>query len=97
MEGEIRRLQEHTELTRYRLLMTELGTCFTALDLAKFELALGDMPTVEKEISYVENASSTIQRFLPKVSAEQRTELEAKLAELKAALDQLKASAGKKK
>jgi chromosome segregation ATPase len=91
MEEDIRRLHERTASTRYQFLQAELQTCFTALDLAKYELSVGNTSLAEREIAHVEKGIRAIQRFLPEVSGEQRTELEAKLADLQEMLSRLKA------
>jgi hypothetical protein len=91
MDHEIRRLFEQTGRTRYQFLTVELQTCFTAIDLAKFELSVGNTAVVEKEVLAVEQGIRVIQRFLPEVSGQPRTEVEAGLAKLQSQLASLKA------
>jgi len=83
IDKEIRELREKTGRTRYQFLRAELQTCFTALEMGRYELSVGNATVVEKGIR-------AIQRFLPEVSAEQRREVETKLAELNEILDPLK-------
>ena len=91
MDEEIRELYDNTARTRYQFLTTELQTCVTALEMARFEFSIGNSEVVQKEVAFVEKGISTIQRFLPEVSPEQRTELKERLVDLKATLDPLKA------
>ncbi len=87
---DIRELYDKIARTRYQFLRTELRTCITALEMAKYELSVGNSPVAEREVVAIEKGIRTIQRFLPEVSAEQRTELQARLADVKAMLDSLK-------
>ena len=89
-DEEIRELYDKIARTRYQFLRTELRTCITALELAKYELSVGNFPVAEREVVSIEKGIRTIQRFLPEVSAEQGTELQ-RLADVKARLDSLKA------
>jgi hypothetical protein len=91
MDDEIRILFDRTARTRYDFLMAELQTCFTAVDLGRFELSVGNIVVVEREVVAVERGIRVIHRFLPEASGEQRTEVEARLAELQSQLDSLKA------
>src|SRR4029450_9052092 len=86
MDREIEALLEKTARTRYDFLRTELQVCFTAIDMAHFELSLGNTSVAVREVAFVDRGIKTMQRFLPEVSAEQRRELELRLAELKASL-----------
>jgi hypothetical protein len=86
LERQIRELAEKTAQLRYQFLLAECQTCFTALDVAQFELSVGGITIAKREIAAVEKGLCTIERFLPEISVEQRQELEEKLAELKAVL-----------
>jgi len=89
-DEEIRELYDKIARTRYQFLRTELRTCIMALEMAEYELSVGNSPVAEREVVSVEKGIRTIQGFLPEVSAEQRTELQARLADVKAMLDSLK-------
>jgi hypothetical protein len=91
MDEVIKRLSEQTGRTRYQFLTVNLQSCFIAIDLANFELSLGNTAVVEKEVLAVEHGIRVIQRFLPEVSGQPRTELKASLAKLQSQLVQLKA------
>jgi hypothetical protein len=91
MDEEIRRLSETTARTRYQFLTAHLQTCFTAIELAKFELSIGNIGIALKEAAAVEHGIRVLQRFLPEVSGEQRKEVDASLSKLQSALDSLKA------
>ena len=91
IDKDIRELREKTGRTRYQFLRAELQTCFTALGIGKYELSVGNATVAEREVAAVEKGIRAIQRFLPEVSAEQRREVETKLAELNEILDPLKA------
>src|SRR5205807_8370680 len=69
---------------------SDLQTCFTALEMGRYELSVGNATGAEREVAAVEKGIRAIQRFLSEVSAEQRTEVETKLAELNEILDPLK-------
>ena len=89
-DEEISELYDKIARTRYQFLRTELRTCIMALEMAEYELSVGNSPVAEREVVSVEKGIRTIQGFLPEVSAEQRTELQARLADVKAMLDSLK-------
>jgi len=91
MDKDIRELREKTGRTRYQFLRVELQTCFTALEVGKYELSVGNATVAEWEVAAVEKGIRAIQRFLPEVSAEQRREVETKLLEINEILDPLKA------
>ena len=90
-DDEIGELYETAARARYQFIRVELQTCLTALEMADFELSIGNSAVAEREVACAEKGIGTARRFLPEVSAEQRTELEAKLAELHAILDAVKA------
>src|SRR2546425_7790346 len=82
IDKDIRELREKTGRTRYQFLRAELQTCFTALEVGKYQLSVGNATVAEREVAAVEKGIRAIQRFLPEVSAEQRREVETKLSEL---------------
>ena len=90
IDKDIRELREKTGRTRYQFLRAELQTCFTALEIGQYQLSVGNATVAEREVAAVEKGIRAIQRFLPEVSAEQRREVETKLAELNEILDPLK-------
>jgi len=92
MDEQIRSLFEKTARTRYQFLTVQLETCFTAVDLAMFELSIGNVAVAEREVVAVEEGIRVIRRFLPEVSGEPGTEVAAGLTELQAQLDSLKAA-----
>jgi len=83
----MKELAQRTAEIREQFLRVELETCLTALDMAKFEIAAGNTPVVMRELAVVRKGIATVERFLPGATAEARPELEARLAELKAAVD----------
>jgi hypothetical protein len=91
MDEEIRELQSQVAQTRYQFVKTELDTCFTAAEIGKFELSAGNTAVAGREVAAVENGIRAIQPFVPKLPVEQRAAVEARLAELQALLDSLKA------
>jgi phage terminase Nu1 subunit (DNA packaging protein) len=90
LENEIRELRERTALTRYQFLKAELQTCCTALEMAQYELSIGDVVVVGREVAAVEEGIRTLERFLPEATAEQREEVGTRVAELKTILDSVK-------
>jgi hypothetical protein len=91
LDKEMSDLLEKTRRTRYQFLKAELQTCFTALDMAKYELSIGNVDVVEKEVRFVEEGVRTIKRFLGETSLEQGREIDARLANLQGSLDLVKA------
>jgi len=83
----MKELAQRTAEIREQFLRVELETCFTALDMAKFEMAAGNTHVVMRELAVVGKGIATVERFLPGATAEARPELKVRLAELKAALD----------
>jgi hypothetical protein len=91
LTNEIRELLEKTARTRYEFLRAELQTCSIALEMAKYELSVGNVAVARKEVGAVEAGIATMRRFLPQISVDQRIEFETKLADLQAALEPLRA------
>lgn len=89
LDKEIRELTEKTEYTRYQFLQAELNTCVTALDMATYELSIGNLLIAKREADSVQKGIQTIERFLPETSGERRTQLEGQLASLKSAFQAL--------
>lgn len=65
IDKEIRELREKTGRTRYQFLRAELQTCFTALEMGRYELSVGNATVAEREVAAVETGIRAIQRFLP--------------------------------
>ena len=91
LDKEIGELGDKLQRTRYQFLKAELQTCLTALEMARFELSVGNTPVAEREIAAVEKGVSVIQRFLSGLSQDQRREVDANVAELNAILESVKA------
>ena len=87
LDKEIRELSDRVQHTRYQFLKTELQTCLTALEMAQFELSIGNTTVVQREIAAVEKGVSVIQRFLSALPQDQRVEMDTNLAELNAILE----------
>src|SRR2546427_12891483 len=65
IDKDIRELREKTGRTRYQFLRAELQTCFTALEMGRYELSVGNATVAEREVAAVETGIRAIQRFLP--------------------------------
>jgi uncharacterized membrane protein len=89
-EDEIRALRERTESNRREFLRAELQTCFIALDRARFELSLGDTHEAEKEFEVANRGKQVVERF-SRETAGLMSEIEPKLAELRASIASLRA------
>ena len=87
---EIRALGEKTRQNRREFLRVELQTCFIAIERARLEMSLGNTPEARKEIAIASRGVEVIAHFVAEAPAE-LTEIQAKAAELKAALAALKA------
>jgi hypothetical protein len=92
MQEEIARLREQTERTRYQFLTVEVETCHTAIDIANFELSVGNAAVAVKEVQTVEEGIRVIHRFLAEISGDHRSAIEAKLATLQSRLVALKSA-----
>lgn len=91
MDEEIKKLRGQTERTRRQFLNAEIQTCVTALEMGEYELSVGNLPVVEREIAAAAKGLETMQRYLLVVSPREKEELEARLAALSAAIRWLKA------
>ena len=87
LDAEMKDLAQRTAQVREQFIRVDLETCFTALEMAKIEMAAGNTPVVMRELAVVGKGIATVERFLTGATAETRPELEARLAELKAAMD----------
>jgi hypothetical protein len=94
MDDKIRELLERSAHNRRQLIKVSLQSCATALEIADFQLSVGNAREARKEVAFVEKGVRTIQHFLAGATPAQRTEVEASLAELAKALEQLKARLG---
>jgi len=83
LDREIRELTEATESTRYRFLEAVLATCLTALEMARFELSVGNTALAKKELEAVEKGILPVERLLPETHQDHRPRLESKLRNLK--------------
>ena len=92
LDDEIRELSGRVQRTRRQFVKTELQTCFTALEMAEFELSIGNTTVAQTEVASVEKGVSVLQRFLSALPQDQRREVDAKLAELNARLESVKAN-----
>jgi hypothetical protein len=91
---EIQSLREKTRENRREFLRVDVQTCFIAIDRARFEMSLGNSHEVRKEIAMTERGVEVIEHFLAEAPGE-LVEVQAKLAELKAALEALKRDFGR--
>jgi len=90
-ESEIRDLREKTNQNRRQFLVTEVQTCFIAIERAQLEISLGNTDEAQKEIAVASRGADVIERFLDKAPGEM-ADLEAKLAELRSSLESLRAA-----
>jgi hypothetical protein len=91
LDKEIRELSDKVQRTRYQFLKTELQTCLTALEIAEFELSIGNTTVAQREIATVEKGVRVIERFLSALPQDQRQEMDANLEDLNAILRSIKA------
>jgi hypothetical protein len=81
-------LKAATDRNRLDLLQTDLGLCFTFVDVAKTELRMGNRDAALHGLEKAETGYSTIVRFLADVEpGQQKLEIAQKLGELRARLD----------
>jgi hypothetical protein len=91
LDNQIKRLYETTDRTRYEFLKNEVQACLIALEMAEFQLSIGNRAVAESEATEVAKGIGVLRRFLPATPAEQRPEIGKKLADIEAALISLKA------
>jgi hypothetical protein len=91
MDKEVRDLHQKTTQTRYAFLQAELETCFTAIDMAKYEISVGNIDVAEREVSFVEDGIRTLRRFLTDMPPEEQRKIENRAGILQAMLDEIKA------
>jgi len=89
LHEQIRELREKTTRTRSQFLRAELQTCSMALEMVRYQLAIGNLEIAARELDCVALGIKTIERFLPETSKELRSEVEAKLMVLRALLKPL--------
>lgn len=82
MDDEIDELHRQTRATRAGFLQAEVQTCFTALEIAQFELSEGRLDVVERELSFVARGMAAIRRTLASADAALTAEILPKLAAL---------------
>lgn len=94
LERQIRELAEATAQIRYQFVVAEVQTCFTSLEMARFELSIGNRTVAKREIAAAEKGVQVIERFIGELSPDQQREMGQKLTELKAAIEQLREEIG---
>ena len=93
LEKDIRDLREKTNYSRRQFLATDLQTCFIAIERAHLELSLGNTHEARKEFVVASKGADVIERFLRKAAGEM-ADLEAKLVDLRSALESLRTELG---
>jgi len=76
-------LQLKTARIRQDFLLALLQNTFTALEMADFELSIGNIEVVEKELVHTQKACSAIERFVAGLKPEQRSNIDFQLAHAK--------------
>src|SRR5690242_8096507 len=89
LENEIGELREKTKQSRRQFLETDLQTCFTAIERANLELSLGNSHEARRELVMASRGADVVERFLRDADPPE-TDLEARLAGLRASLDALR-------
>src|SRR5262249_5094918 len=84
IEREILDLRGKVAGTRFQFLLAEVQACYTALDLAEFELSRKRLDVVEMEIAAVDKAISVIERFSPETSDSQQKQLKNSVCDIRA-------------
>jgi hypothetical protein len=89
LAAEVGELLARAARIRYDFLRTELQLCTITLQMGDYELTLGNMHAVRKEIQAAGKGIDVLEKLLPAASAQERSELEPQLAELKNLLQTL--------
>ena len=90
LDDEIKELSEMTARTRYDFVQAELQTCFTCVEMGNFQLGVGNTGFAKEEVAVAERGIQEVKRFSGKIPAEQRVEIDRKLAEVTDAATELK-------
>lgn len=93
-EREILDLRQKTQKTRRQFLHLEVQTCFIAVDRGHLQLSFGNPTEAQKELDVAGCGVEVIERFLNR-EPDQVAELQAKLAELKEAMNSLRVAVEK--
>lgn len=91
MDDEIRELLARSAHNRRQFIKAALQSCVTALEIADFQLSVGNAHEARREVVFIEKGVRRVRHFLAGSTSEQQTEVEARLAELTNALQLLKA------
>ncbi len=98
--GELERLRTESDRNRLDFLRTDLGACFTLVELAVTEYHNGHREASRQSALHAEDGYATVSRYLSDerhakhISREQREELESGLAQLRAKLDEFNGMRG---
>ena len=90
-ESEIRDLREKTNQNRRQFLVTEVQTCFIAIERAQLEFSLGNTHAAQKELAVASRGADVIERFLREAAGEM-DDIESSLAGLRSSLESLRAA-----
>src|SRR5690242_11699849 len=89
LDEEIRQLRRKTDSTRATFIRAELQTCTLALEVAEYQLSMGKLDVVKREVASVLEGISALQRVLREASAEQQIQVKAEVMQLQARLKPL--------
>lgn len=87
---QVRELTEMTARIRREFIWAELNTCFASMEMAKFEVSIGNLAVASREISATEKGIQVVERFLEDLTDEDRVPVTGKLNELKSGLESVK-------
>jgi len=93
LEKDIRALREKTNQSRRQFLEVDLQTCFISIERGHLELSLGNPHEARKELDIASHGADVIEGFLRKAAGEM-IDVEAKLRELRSALESLRTEIG---
>ena len=91
MNNEREELYEKTIRIRGEFLDAEIALCATGLEMAEYELSVGGLETVAREVSLTEQGIRTIRRFLGGVTKQHQRRIQERISNLEARLKSLKA------
>jgi len=77
--------------TRYQFLKVDLQLLTTGLEMGTLELGRGNLEIAHREAAAVEKGMQTIERLLPGVAAEKRSEVEVGLVRLRESYEAFRA------
>lgn len=90
LDEQVKQVMKKAARTRYEFVLVELRTCFTCLDMGKYQFSVGDDEAGRKEIDLAERGLHEAERFSAGFAPEEMAGIAETLTRLKRDLEDLK-------